>query len=271
MTKTPKPVAIRKTALITGASAGIGEALAQCFAQADHNLVLVARSADKLKALAATLAGRYGVAVRVEAVDLARPGAPAKLLARLERTGCSVDVLVNNAGVMEQGAFATISAERHQGIIDLNISSLTAMLRCFVPGMVLRGGGRILNVASVAAFQPTPALASYAASKAYVLSLSEALVEELRGTGVTVTALCPGITATAMLTQAAGANAKLSQLPQFLIGEVTTVAAMGFAACMKGDAICVPGAFNQAAMIASRSTPKWLVRRIGGLLGRRAI
>jgi short-subunit dehydrogenase len=129
----------------------------------------------------------------------------------------------------------------------------------------------VLNVASVAAFQPVPTLASYAASKAYVLSLSESLAEELRGTGVTVTALCPGITATNMLTQAAGANDKLSQLPGFLIADVQDVAHLAFAACMRGDAICVPGVVNQAAMIASRGTPKWLVRRIGGLLGRKAL
>jgi short-subunit dehydrogenase len=116
-----------------------------------------------------------------------------------------------------------------------------------------------------------PTLASYAASKAYVLSLSESLAEELRGSGVTVTALCPGITATNMLTQAAGSNDKLSQLPGFLIADVKDVSQLAFAACMRGDAICVPGVVNQAAMIASRGTPKWLVRRIGGLLGRRAL
>jgi len=182
-----------------------------------------------------------------------------------------VDVLVNCAGVLEQGAFTSIDHAAHQAIIDLNISGLTAMLSAFVPGMVQRGSGRVLNVASVAAFQPVPTLASYAASKAYVLSLSESLAEELRGTGVTVTTLCPGITATNMLTQAAGANDKLGQLPGFLIGEVQDVADMAFAATMKGDAICVPGVINQAAMIASRGTPKWLVRRIGGLLGRKAL
>jgi len=137
--------------------------------------------------------------------------------------------------------------------------------------MVEQGAGRVLNVASVAAFQPVPTLASYAASKAYVLSLSESLAEEMRGTGVTVTTLCPGITATNMLKQAAGANDKLSQLPSFLVGDVQQVADLAYAACLKGDAICVPGVINQAAMIASRGTPKWLVRRIGGLLGRKAL
>jgi len=265
-TSSPRP-----TALITGASSGIGEALAGCFAAAKHDVILVARSEGKLKTLAENLAKKYGVAVSVQPSDLSKPGAAAQLLATLSRKHSSVDVLVNCAGVLEQGAFTSIDHAAHQAIIDLNISGLTAMLSAFVPGMVQRGSGRVLNVASVAAFQPVPTLASYAASKAYVLSLSESLAEELRGTGVTVTTLCPGITATNMLTQAAGANDKLGQLPGFLIGEVQDVAEMAFAATKKGDAICVPGVINQAAMIASRGTPKWLVRRIGGLLGRKAL
>lgn len=265
------PTSSRPTALITGASSGIGETLAGCFAAAKHDVILVARSEGKLKALAETLATKYGVAVSVQPADLSKPGAAAQLLAALSRKQSSVDVLVNCAGVLEQGAFTAIDNTKHQNIIDLNISGLTAMLSAFVPGMVERGRGRVLNVASVAAFQPVPTLASYAASKAYVLSLSESLAEELRGTGVTVTALCPGITATNMLKQAAGANDKLSQLPDFLVADVQDVANLAFAATMRGDAICVPGVVNQAAMIASRSTPKWLVRRIGGLLGRKAL
>ena len=261
----------RQTALITGASSGIGEALAGCFAAAGFDLILVARSADKLQALAAALAQQHGVAAQVQPADLSRPDAAAKLLKALTPKHGGVEVLVNCAGVLQQGAFTKLAHDSHQRIIDLNISGLTAMLSAFLPGMVARGTGRVLNVASIAAFQPVPTLASYAASKAYVLSLSESLAEELRGTGVTVTALCPGITATAMLEQAAQANDKLGQLPGFLVGDVQQVADMAFAACMRGDAICVPGVINQAAMIASRGTPKWLVRRIGGLLGRRAL
>jgi short-subunit dehydrogenase len=260
------------TALVTGASSGIGETLAGCFAAAKHDVILVARSEGKLQALAEKLAAKHGVAVSVQPADLSQPGAAEKLLAALSRkSGGKVEVLVNCAGVLEQGAFTAIDHAKHQAIIDLNISGLTAMLSAFVPGMVERGRGRVLNVASVAAFQPIPMLASYAASKAYVLSLSESLAEELRGTGVTVTTLCPGITATNMLTQAAGANDKISQLPSFLIGDVQEVADQAFAATMRGDAICVPGVINQAAMIASRGTPKWLVRRIGGLIGRKAL
>jgi len=268
---TPSKAAPRPTALITGASSGIGASLARCFARAGHDLVLVARSADKLQALAVELKARHGINVWVEPSDLAQRDAPAQLLATLKRKRHTVDVLVNCAGVLEQAAFAKMSSVQHQQIIDLNISGLTAMLAHFVPPMVQRGHGRVLNVASIAAFQPVPTLATYAASKAYVLSLSESLAEELKGSGVTVTALCPGITATPMLKHATDSNTELSNIPGFLIGAVDDVAQQGFEACMNGDAICVPGAINRAAMIASRGTPKWLVRRIGGLFGRKTI
>ncbi len=259
------------TALVTGASSGIGEALAHRFAAAGFDLVVVARSQTKLKALAAQLAQQHGCTVHVLLADLAQPGAAAQLHQAVSQKKCEVTVLVNCAGVLQQGKFAALTAIQHQHIIDLNISGLTAMVHTFLPDMVARGRGRVLNVASIAAFQPVPTLASYAASKAYVLSLSESLAEELRGTGVTVTTLCPGITATAMLSQAAGSNDKLNQLPGFMVGDAAEVADRGFAACMRGDAICVPGAVNQAVTLASRATPKWLVRRLGGLLGRKAI
>ncbi|MDR3454993.1 MAG: SDR family oxidoreductase [Rhodoferax sp.] len=261
----------RPTALVTGASSGIGEALSHCFAAAGHDLVLVARSADKLQALAAELMQTYAVQVWALPCDLAVPGAAATLAGRLKRKRRRVDVLVNNAGVLSQGAFVSMTPGQHQQMIDLNITGLTAMLAQFVPPMVAQRSGRVLNVASIGAFQPVPSLATYAATKAYVLSLSESLAEELRGSGVTVSALCPGITATNMVSAAKDANAQLGQIPDFLIGDVNDVARQGFEACMRGDAICVPGVLNRAAMLASRGTPKWLVRRIGGLLGRKAL
>jgi short-subunit dehydrogenase len=181
------------TALITGASSGIGEALAHFFAKGGLNVILVARSADKLKALALELQKHNQVNVQVCAADLSHSGAAQKLAGALARKKVRVDVLVNCAGVLEQGEFTALSPAKHQNIIDLNISGLTAMVSAFVPAMAERGFGRVLNVASIAAFQPIPTLACYAASKAYVLSLSESLAEELRGSGVTVTALCPGI------------------------------------------------------------------------------
>ncbi len=260
----------RSIVLITGASSGIGEALAACFAQGGYDLVLVARSADKLQALSRQLMADYGVRAWVEPADLAVPGAAQKLAASLKRKRRQIDVLVNNAGVLEQAPFVKMAAARHQQLIDLNISGLTAMLAQFVPPMVERGKGKVLNVASIAAFQPIPLLATYAATKAYVLSLSESLSEELKGSGVTVTALCPGVTATAMLGKAAEANAQMSKLPAFMIGRVEDVAAEGYAACIRGDAIKVPGVLNLASVLAARAAPKWLVRRIGGAVGRRA-
>jgi uncharacterized protein len=259
------------TALVTGASSGIGEALAKCFAAGGHRLVLVARSADKLAALAGTLERDFGAAVTVLPADLAEVGAAARLAASLKRRRIAIDVLVNNAGVLEHGPFVDISATRQQQLIALNVAGLTDMLAQFVPAMVERGRGRVLNVASIAAFQPVPGLATYAATKAYVLSLTESLAEELRDSGVTATALCPGITATHMLTSAVETNEQLAHLPRILIGDVDKVAAEGYRACMSGDVICVPGAVNRAATLAARATPKWLLRRIAGAFGRSAM
>jgi len=265
------PVPVRPTALITGASSGIGAALARCFARDGHRLVLVARSDDKLRALAAELRAAHGAPCEVQVADLARPGAAAALAATLRRKRRPVDVLVNNAGVLEHGAFSAIDGARHQQLIDLNVSGLTAMLAAFVPAMLACGRGRVLNVASIAAFQPLPGLATYAATKAYVLSLSESLAEELRDSGVTVTALCPGITATGMLSGATARDARLADMPAFLIGDVDEVAAEGYRACLAGDAIAVPGAINRAATMAAGAAPRWLLRRVVGALGRKLI
>jgi hypothetical protein len=257
------------TALITGASSGIGEALAQRFAGAGYDLVLVARSADKLKALARTLAAAHGIKAWVAPADLAQPGAAAQLAAAMKRARRRIDILVNNAGVLEHGEFVGMPATRHRELIDLNVTSLSEMLAQFLPAMVARGSGRVLNVASIAAFQPVPMLATYAATKAYVLSLTESLSEELQGTDVTITALCPGITATAMLDRAARASSELGHLPGFVVGTAESVANEGFEACLAGEVIRVPGLVNRAATVAGRSTPRWLLRRVTGALTRR--
>jgi uncharacterized protein len=258
-----------RTALITGASSGIGEALAHRFASGGCNLVLVARSADRLQALAAALRRAHGIKAWAVPADLAQPDAAAALVAAMKRARRPIDVLVNNAGVLEHGAFVDMPAARHQELITLNIAALTAMLAHFVPPMVARGHGRVLNVASVAAFQPVPTLATYAATKAYVLSLTESLAEELQGSGVTVTALCPGITATGMLDHARQTSPSLGALPAFVVGSAAAVAEEGYAACMDGEVIRVPGALNLAAILAGRATPKWLLRRVSGAVARR--
>ena len=255
------------TVVITGASSGIGEALAENFAIGGYNLVLVARSEDKLQELARQLKAEHKVKVWVEPADLSRRGAAKKLATRLSDQGIETGILVNCAGVLEHGPFIEQSPTAHLSLINLNVSGLTDMLSYFLPAMVKRGKGRILNVASIAAFQPVPSLATYAATKAYVLSLTESLSEELAGTGVSITALCPGITATNMVAKAQEKSAGL-KLPAFIVGDVKNVATQGYRACLKGDVICVPGAVNLAATLTGRATPKWLLRRVSGVLGR---
>jgi short-subunit dehydrogenase len=256
-----------QTTLITGASSGIGESLAGHFAAGGSRLVLVARSEQKLKQIARQLESLHSVEVSVETADLSRRGAAKKLAAALKARGIPIDTLVNCAGVLEHGSFVDNGPVAHRQILDLNISGLTSMLDEFLPGMVERGAGRVLNVASIASFQPVPSLAVYAASKAYVLSLTESLSEELKGTGVTVTALCPGLTATNMLNSAQQKSGGLN-VPGFMIGDVDDVARQGYKACMAGEVICVPGAINLAVTLGSRAAPKWLLRRVSGLAGR---
>jgi len=248
VTKTTFGSSNRPVALITGASSGIGEALAHCFAAAGHDVILLARSAATLQALAGTLQAKHRIQALAMPADLSGVGTVEKIAADLQQQSCVPDVLVNCAGVLEQTHFVHMPAAAHQAMIDLNISALTAMLAHLLPGMVQRGSGRVLNVASIAAFQPIPLLATYAASKAYA------------------TALCPGITATKMLQSATQSNQSLTDLPAFLVGDVADVARQGFEACMQGRVICVPGAVNRAANWASRSTPRALLRRAIGLL-----
>ena len=227
----------------------------------------MARSENTLMALANQLERDTEAQVWVEPADLSRRGAAKKLASTLSEQDIEVDILVNSAGVLEHGRFIDLPGSSQQGLIDLNVSGLTNMLSHFLPPMVKRGKGRILNVASIAAFQPVPSLATYAATKAYVLSLSESLAEELVGTGVSVTALCPGVTATNMVATAQQKSGGL-KIPDFVVGDVEDVAAQGYRACLKGDAICVPGAVNLAATLTGRATPKWLLRRISGVMAR---
>jgi short-subunit dehydrogenase len=268
MASTPARAAERLTALVTGASSGIGEALAHCFAQGHFDLVLVARSADKLEALARHMAAEHGVKARALPCDLSQPGAASGLAAQLKSARRPIDVLVNNAGVLEFGAFADMPPARHAELVGLNVLALTEMLAQFVPPMVKRGRGRILNVASIAAFQPVPGLATYAATKAYVLSITETLAIELAETGVSATALCPGITDTHMLSAAQGGHGRLKKLPGLVIGDVAEVAAAGYRACLAGEVICVPGTLNLAATMTSRAAPRWLVRRLAGTVSK---
>ncbi|MEH6592227.1 MAG: SDR family oxidoreductase [Halioglobus sp.] len=260
----------RDIALVTGASSGIGEALALVCAQHRYDLILVARNQQKLNALAIQLNQEYGVEVSVKPYDLTAPGAVKMLSEELLSESRQVDILINNAGVLEHGAFVDIAPEEHQNIVQLNISALTAMLAHILPTMVARGSGRVLNVASIGAFQPMPSVATYSATKAFVLSLSESLAEEVRGTGVTVTALCPGLTATNMMATAQKKSPMLVNIPNLVVADAYNVARKGFRGCLKGKTIVVPGVYLFVSIL-SRATPKWLVRCVTGFIGRATI
>lgn len=260
----------RETVLITGASGGIGLELARIFAKHGFDLIVVARRESQLEALAEQCRNEWGVQVHVLPMDLLVPDASSKLVQQIEDCGLEVDILVNNAGLMDMGEFVEIEVEQHERLLQLNVIVLTSLARRLLPGMVERGRGRILNVASTSSFQPVPTMASYAASKAFVLSLSESLSEELKGKGVTVTALCPGITKTEMYDRAHHEHASARAVPGFLLSDVEKVAQEGYQGCIAGRAVVVPGLPNQVLASAVGLYPRWMVRGIGGLIGRRA-
>jgi short-subunit dehydrogenase len=260
-----------KTALVTGASAGIGWHLAREFAAHGFDLVLVARSAEKLEALARDVADRYGVRALVRPLDLLEPGAPRDLFDDLFRDGVPIEILVNDAGVMRFGRFHEMSLESLLGLLSLNAGALTAMTRLFVEPMVRGGGGRILNVASLAAFLPMPAAALYGATKAFVVSLSEALAMELRDSGVTVTALCPGYTATRMLDDIPGSWDLAARMPKGIVLDPEEVARVGYRACLDGEPLVVPGVPNRIMARLVGLQPRWLLRALGGFLFRRVV
>lgn len=251
----------RPRALVTGASSGIGEALAEELARRGHDLVLVARRAEPMEALAARLREAHGVEATVDPRDLLDREAATALAAS---HGDTVDVLVNNAGFGLNGEFATLSLERQTDMIELNVTALTRLSRLFLPGMLARGRGRILNVASTAAFQPGPYMSVYYATKAYVLSFSEALGEECRGRGVTVTALCPGPTKSGFQDEADLHGSRL--LGRLPLMDVGTVARAGIAGMQRGQAIVIPGFMNSLMAFGVRFTPRAVVTRLSGYL-----
>ncbi len=201
----------KKTALITGASSGIGYEFAKVFASNGFNLILAARGKDALDNIAAELSAKHGITALVFAKDLSLPDAPDDLYNDLQKQGITVDILVNNAGFATYGYFTDIPLDKELQLLQLNIVALTHLTKLFLPGMKTRGYGKILNLASTAAFQPGPLMAVYYASKAYVLSFSEAISEELHGTGVSVTAFCPGPTELGFQKRAAMEESKLVQ------------------------------------------------------------
>lgn len=247
-------------ALITGASAGIGEAFAQEFARHKFNLVLVARSRSRLKELAEELERAHGIEVQVRACDLTEPGAAQALFE--DCAELDIDVLVNNAGVMYHGSLCDQPADSIDSIVQLNIAGLTQLTRAFLAPMLKNGSGRILNITSTTAFQGAPTLAVYAASKSYILSFTEALAEELRGSGVTATAFCPGSTDTNMVSRSYGEALRANLSGSLLMMSTSEVARQGYAACMAGDTISIPGLTNKLLNSLGRIQPRWMNRRV---------
>ena len=238
---------------MTGASGGIGAALARELAGHEHDLVLVARSREPMDALAGELAAS-GAASTVIAADLARPGAAAALADDLAGRGLAIDVLVNNAGFGAAGRFDRADPSRIGEMLQLNIVALTELTRLMLPGMVARGRGRVMLVASVAGFQPGPRMAAYFASKAYVLSLGEALACELRGTGVSVTVLCPGATATRFFAVAGADNSLMARRMRRMMS-AEDVARLGYRALAAGRPVVITGIMNRLVALAGRYAP----------------
>jgi len=249
------------TALITGASSGIGEALAREFARQNYDLIITARRGDRLASLASELAEL--VTVDCVICDLGAANGSAELIKAVEALGKDVDILVNNAGIAHSNDFHSSSVQQVEQLVGLNITALTNLTHHYIGSMVKRGAGKILNVASVAAFQPVPSMAVYAASKAFVLSLTESLSEELRGTGVTITALCPGLTKTELVE-----DLMAQDVPEFMMSSTKDVAREGYNALMANEVIRIPGVANQAAVTWAQHQPRWLVRGVGGLFSR---
>jgi short-subunit dehydrogenase len=246
-------------ALITGASNGIGYELAVVMAQKGHHLLLVARSEDKLKALQLQLEKSYSIQVIVYALDLSKDSAPEELARYVEHEKISISILINNAGFGDYGYFHEADWGKLNNMIDLNIKSLTHLTHLLLPQMVAAKKGKIMNVASIAAFLPGPLMATYYATKAYVLSLSEALSNELSSYGITVTALCPGPTESGFQQAAALDSSKLMEGRKMPSSK--TVAEYGYKAMMQGKAVAVEGFMNKVMVGSIRFTPRsWAVK-----------
>jgi uncharacterized protein len=250
-----------QTVLITGASSGIGYEFARLFARDGHNLVLVARRADKLNQLAADLQTQFKIAVKTVALDLATPTAPKFLFDQLQRESVPVDILINNAGYGAYGDFAQMPEDEILGQIHLNVTALTHLTRLLLPPMLARRSGKIMNVSSTAAFQPGPLMAVYYASKAYVLSFSEAIANEVgKNTGVTVTCFCPGATDTGFAKRAGTETSRLFK--QIGAMDAATVAGDGYRGLMAGKTVVISGTRNWLVAESVRFAPRKMVTAI---------
>lgn len=254
----------RPVALVTGASSGIGKEFARVLAREGHDLVLVARREAEMQALATELDDKYGAKALVVAADLAEPGAAEHIHDVVSAAGHEIEVLVNNAGLGGAGRFTTTDVAVDRQMLAVNVVALTELTKCFLPQMLARRRGRVLNVASTAAFQPGPFMAVYYASKAYVLSFTEALAEELAGTGVTATALCPGVVPSGFQEAAnMREDAPLLRSPGAKPPDV--VAEAGYRGMMRGRRIVIPGVLNKVGVQSLRVSPR---RVVTGVVGR---
>jgi short-subunit dehydrogenase len=251
------------TALITGASSGLGEEFARQLARENYDLVLTARREDRLRAVAAEALKLGSSKVDVIASDLGLADAAIKLHREVAARGLEIECLVNNAGFGTHGIFYKLPLEREVEEINLNITSLVALTRLFIEPMVLRRRGTVINVASTAAFQPVPYMATYAATKAFVLNFSEAVALEVRGAGVTVMALCPGPTRTEFQ---GTAGVETTSFPSFAYMDAKTVVAQALASAKRGKAVRINGIINQVMAQSNRITPRAIVARIAGAM-----
>jgi uncharacterized protein len=255
----------KETVLITGASSGIGLELARLFAGGGSDLVLVARSETRLRELAGELEAGHGIRCHIHPADLASPGAPTGIQRALEQAGIAIDVLVNNAGFGAHGPFAELDLERQLAMLQVNVVALTHLTRLFLPAMIERGRGGVLNVGSLAGFQPGPLMSVYFATKAYVLHFSEGLAEELAGTGVTVTCLAPGPTRTGFADVAGAGSTRLFAMGTMGAAEVARIGYRGF---RRGRTIVLPGASNRLSALAAQLSPRsWVRKVVKGLHG----
>ena len=250
---------MKKTVLITGASGGLGAEFAKIFARCGYDLVLVARSEDKLAEIKNALESRYGVSVRVFCKDLSEKEAAREIYMFTKKNRLHIDILVNNAGFGDYGKFVSRDLQKQYEMIQVNVTALVQLTHYYMREMARNGGGRILNVASIASFQPGPLMSVYYASKAFVLSFTEALSVEMRGSGVYLTALCPGPTKTGFEERAAlGRSGLFKNVKNSTASEV---AEYGFRKLMSGSVIAVPGALNRFILSLSKHAPRSVVRR----------
>jgi uncharacterized protein len=252
-----------QTALITGASSGIGAAFAEALAAEGSDLILVARSKDKLETLAERLKKQHGRRVEVIAADLAEPSPGARIAAAVAKLGMNVDLLLNNAGFGTAGAFHRSEPQRNSQMVALNVAAVVDLTHAFLPAMLERGSGAIVNVASVAAFQPTPTMSVYGATKAFVLSFSEGLWAEYRRKGLKVLAVCPGPTDTPFF-EASGTPNLRKTVPPAMMMRVEDVVQDALRALKAGRTVAVPGLLNKALTSAPRLMPRRLMAVLSG-------